>query len=290
MPTLLSLLHRSRTRTGSTDPDAVRASVRQARQAEARALHRFCVAEQFAVLSALHPGRVDLGVGRSPGFTAPVRRALQHEPSTPEEFEGQLTELLDALQGRSAVPLRPALAPGTGPRVSVLATRHGLASAARLGLPVVVGGPALADPAPLRAYRDAFAGPGRGRVTLSLDVLVADSTAQARRQLLPQAWSLAIARSRGEFPPLPTPQAAAAAALTERERRRVEEALAATVHGTEGEVGDRLGALLAATGAVELLVSTTVHDPGLQEESDARLARLLAQLTTAGPATSEHHP
>ncbi|WP_369069827.1 MsnO8 family LLM class oxidoreductase [Kineococcus terrestris] len=233
------------------------------------------VAEQFAVLAALHPGRVELGVGRSVGFTAPVRRALRTPPEAADRFADDLRELLDLLRGRSPVTVRPAVP--RPPEVVVLASRSGLASAAALGLPVVV--PAGADPAATAAaldgYRAAFAGPGAPRAGLLLDVLVADSAQRARRELLPQAWSLAVSRTRGEFPPLPAPGEVDEAALSGRERRAVEEALAATVHGTEEEVGPRLADLLERTGAQELVVAATVHDPELQEESDARLADLL---------------
>ena len=44
------------------------------------------VAEQFLLLDALYPDRVDLGVGRTLGFTAPVRRALRHGSDAPDTF------------------------------------------------------------------------------------------------------------------------------------------------------------------------------------------------------------
>src|SRR5690625_3012015 len=53
------------------------------------------VAEQFAMLEALHPGRIDLGLGRSLGFTAPVREALGVTRYPPERFEREIGELID---------------------------------------------------------------------------------------------------------------------------------------------------------------------------------------------------
>ncbi|NIZ89425.1 MsnO8 family LLM class oxidoreductase [Kineococcus rubinsiae] len=236
----------------------------------------FVVAEQFAVLGALHPGRIDLGVGRSLGFTAPVRRALGREAQGPDAFEAQLAELLDHLHGRGEVRVRPAVG---APPVFVLATRSGLLTAARRGLPVVVGGPALQSAGPLEDYRRAFrpdpgvAGPDGPRVTVAVDVLVADTGEQARELLLPQAWSLAVARSRGEFPPLPA--GADLATLTARERRTAEESLASTVHGTAAHVLDELEDLVRRTGAAELLVATTVHDADRQATADATLLELV---------------
>ncbi|NAZ83489.1 MsnO8 family LLM class oxidoreductase [Kineococcus sp. R8] len=233
------------------------------------------VAEQFAVLGALHPGRIDLGVGRSLGFTAPVRRALDGSAPGTGGFEDRLHHLLQFLHGRGEVTVRPAVG---APPVFLLATNRGLATAARFGLPVVVGGPALEGPGPLAGYRREFRpseGVPRPRTTLSVDVLVADSAEEARRQLLPQAWSLAVARSRGEFPPLPAAGSVDLERLTPRERRTVEDALARTVSGTAADVADALEGLVRRTGARELLVATTVPDEDRQALADEDLLALV---------------
>ena len=116
------------------------------------------VAEQFATLSAFAPGRVDLGLGRSPGFTPPVRRALRQ---TERDFAADLAELRGFLTGTAEVTLHPQ--PDGVVPLHVLATGSGLQVAAALGLPVIVGGPLLGlggDPAPaleaLAGYRRAF--------------------------------------------------------------------------------------------------------------------------------------
>ncbi|MEW1958140.1 MsnO8 family LLM class oxidoreductase [Kineococcus sp. NPDC059986] len=321
MPTApaLSFLDRSRTRTGQDDADALRATLGRARRAEdlgadgfwvaehhavpgvvgsaptvllaavAAATTRvrvgtagvmlpnhrpFVVAEQVATLAALHPGRVEVGVGRSLGFTAPVRRALGAHASA--DADERLAELLDWLHGRGPVTLRP-LVPA--PPVWLLATGEGLRTAARLGLPVVVGGRLLRDPEPLRRYRDEHPG---GRVSLLVDVVVAEDESAARRELLPQAVALARARSRGAFGPLPTPAAAAAADLTDRERVDVDRYLADAVAGSAGQVRRRLQDLLDRTGADELLLAATPHARDVEAANDARLAELVADLRTAG--------
>jgi len=233
------------------------------------------VAEQFAMLDALFPGRIDLGVGRSLGFTAPVRRALRREADAPDTFAADLDELRSYLEGRGAVTARPRLERPLP--VFVLATGRGLAVAGDAGLPVVLGGPVLDAPdvgAALDEYRArARSAGGRPYVVVSLDVLVADSESAARELALPEAWALAAARTTGQFPALEPVDPNRA--LSPRQRTIVEDAVGRTIHGDESVVAAELGELLDRTGADELLASTSTFDIGALRESDARLARLL---------------
>ncbi|MEU7818836.1 MsnO8 family LLM class oxidoreductase [Pseudonocardia sp. NPDC049154] len=307
----LSLLDRSRTRAGEPDSAALWHTIRRAKRAEELGYHRFwvaehhavpgigsgaptvlmaavaaaterirvgsggvmlpnhqplVVAEQIGVLAALHPGRVDLGVGRSLGFTAPVRRALRTDGT--DTFREDLDELRAYLDGTAPVTVRPRLdAPVP---LFVLATGKGLAVAGDLGLPVVVGGPVLDDtPAggeALADYRDRAG--DRAYLVVSLDVLVGDPDLA-----LPEAWALAAARTTGEFPPLEPPDPTRP--LSGRQRATVDAALRRTIVGDEETVAARLDALVARTGADELLVSSSTFDRSALAESDARLAALL---------------
>jgi luciferase family oxidoreductase group 1 len=242
------------------------------------------VAEQFAMLEALFPGRVDLGVGRSLGFTAPVREALRRDADAPDTFAADLAELRAYLGGSAPVTARPRLE-RTVP-VFVLATGRGLAVAGDAGLPVVLGGPVLDNTdvgAALDDYRArARAGGGRPYVVVSLDVLIADSVAAARELALPEAVALAAARTTGEFPALEP--VAPDRALSRRQRSVVEDAVGRTVHGDETTVAAELRDLFERTGADELLASTSTFDLDALAESDARLARLVATPGTTRPA------
>lgn len=60
------------------------------------------VAEQFGVLESLFPGRIDMGLGRSVGFTDGVRRALGRDKDVADDFAGQLDELLGWFRGPSS--------------------------------------------------------------------------------------------------------------------------------------------------------------------------------------------
>ncbi len=57
------------------------------------------VAEQFGVLESLYPGRIDMGLGRSVGFTNGIRRALGVDKDAAEDFAAQVRELLGYLAG-----------------------------------------------------------------------------------------------------------------------------------------------------------------------------------------------
>jgi luciferase family oxidoreductase group 1 len=237
------------------------------------------VAEQFLVLDALHPGRVDLGLGRSLGFTAPVRRALRRDVDVPDSFEEDLDELRGYLEGRGEVTARPA--PRGVVPMHLLATGRGIEVAARQGLPVVLGGPVLDSdelPGALGRYRREFR-PHLGstpRVTISLDVLVAGDDATARELALPEAWAMALARRDGEFPPLEPVAAIRAASPAEQVRRRVEASVERAVAGSPATVRRHLERLVERTGADELLASTSTYDREALLASDRMLHDLLA--------------
>jgi luciferase family oxidoreductase group 1 len=237
------------------------------------------VAEQFRMLDALHPGRVDLGLGRSLGFTAPVRRALRHGAEAPDTFAADVAELRGLLEGDGEVTVRPDT--GRPVPLHVLATGRGLEVAARLGLPVVVGGPLLEGAEVrevLETYRRTFR-PHRGStagVAVSLDVTVADDDATARELALPEAWAMARSRQTGEFPPLEPASAIRAAPWPDQLRRRVDSSLARAVAGGPATVRRALERLVERTGADELLASTSTYDREALFASDAALRRLVA--------------
>ena len=237
------------------------------------------VAEQFLVLDALYPGRVDLGLGRSLGFTAPVRRALRREVDAVESFPEDVAELRGYLEGTAGVTARPA-SPRPVP-VHLLATGRGIETAARLGLPVVVGGPILDDdglPDELARYRRDFR-PHRGStpwVTVSLDVIVADDDATARELAVPEAWAMALSRQSGEFPPLESVATIRSAPWPAQVQRRVEASLDRAVAGSPATVRRRLEELAERTGADELLSSASTHDRTALLASDRLLAALVS--------------
>jgi len=234
------------------------------------------VAEQFAMLEALHPGRIDLGVGRSLGFTAPVREALGVSEYGTVEFGRDLAAVRDFLHGRGPVSASPVV---PAPPVFVLATGSGLEVAADAGLPVVVGGPRLlADPSPLERYRETFrpsSAVPEPYVVVNVDVMIAGDTTTARELLLPEAWAMAASRETGVFGPLQPVDDVLALTMRPQQRRRIDQWLAGTVHGTAGEVASELARLIDRTGADEIMASTSTFDRDELAKADAAFAELV---------------
>jgi luciferase family oxidoreductase group 1 len=320
--TPLSILDRSLIRQGQAPAQALRDTVRFARQAEELGYHRFwvsehhsvpgvagsaptvlaaavaaatsrirvgtggvmlpnhrplVVAEQFGVLESLHPGRVDMGLGRSVGFTGGIRKALGHGKEAAEDFPARLEELLGFFTGtqRSHPGVHALPAEGLRPQVFVLAMNAGAEIAAALGLPLVIGGSSPEEAA--ARYRAAFrpsVWSAVPYVMVAANVAVGETAEQAELLHLPEAWATAHSRVRGVFPPLRPPEEILRMDLPERERALLEDARKGRISGTADEVAARLRDLVTVTGADEVLVTMNTHDQDDRLDSYRRLARL----------------
>ncbi|KQX67666.1 LLM class flavin-dependent oxidoreductase [Streptomyces sp. Root1310] len=320
-----SVLDRSRTREGHTGAEALRDTVRLAREAEALGYHRFwvsehhgvpgvagsaptvlaaavaaatdrirvgtggvmlpnhrplVVAEQFGVLESLFPGRVDMGLGRSVGFTDGVRRALGRDKDDADDFAGQLRELLGWFLGDSPTGVHARPSEGLTVPPFVLAMGEGAEIAARAGLPMVIGD--LRDRERMRRgvdrYRSLFRpSPWASEpyVVVSGTIAVARTPEEARRLLIPEAWSMAYSRTHGTFPPLPPAEEAEPRAMTAKERGFYESGLTGHLAGTEEQVADGLETVLKETGAQEVLVTTSTYDRAALLDSYRRLAGIV---------------
>lgn len=317
----LSLLDRSRTRTGLSEAAALKHSVERAVTAEKLGYARFwgaehhavpgiasgspavllaavgahtshirlgsggvmlphhqplVVAEQFLMLEALYPGRTDLGLGRTLGFTKPVRRALRQSTEDAETYQHDVAELLSYLDRSAAVTARPVTA--EVPQLFLLATGQGLQTAAALGMPVVMGGPILHDPevsAAVAAYRRDFlpsSAASEPSVTISTDVYIAETEDEARELALPEVYAMARARETGEFGPLEPVDQIRQHTWSAQTQRRVDRGLSRAVAGTREDVRSQLEQLVDATGAEELMVSTSTYDRGALAVLDAEVA------------------
>ncbi|MEU6510851.1 LLM class flavin-dependent oxidoreductase [Streptomyces sp. NPDC046942] len=239
------------------------------------------VAEQFGVLEALFPGRIDMGLGRSVGFTDGVRRALGRDKEDAEDFAAQLGELLGWFEGTSPTGVHARPAEGLRVPPFVLAMGEGARIAARAGLPMVIGD--------LRHREKMLRGIDRYRaefrpsswasapyVVASGTIAVAGTEAQARRLLVPEAWSMAYSRTHGTFPPLAPAEETEARAMTAKERDLYESGLAGHIAGTAEQVAHELETVLKESGADEVLVTTSAYDRTALLDSYRRLAGLFA--------------
>ncbi|MEU3350638.1 MsnO8 family LLM class oxidoreductase [Streptomyces sp. NPDC037389] len=244
------------------------------------------VAEQFGVLASLFPGRIDMGLGRSVGFTDGIRRALGVEKDAMDGFADRLAELAGWFTGEPAPhPGVHALpAEGLRPPLFVLANNAGADTAARAGAALVIGGlnGEEAMTAAINRYRAAFTPSPwwhEPYVMVAGNVAVAETREAARRLLVPEAWALAHSRTHGVFPPLRPAEEVEETlvpAMTERERGFYEAGLRGHVHGTEDDVATALDSLVARTGADEVLVTTSSYDRDALLDSYRRLATVAA--------------
>ncbi|MEV0651066.1 LLM class flavin-dependent oxidoreductase [Phytomonospora sp. NPDC050363] len=237
------------------------------------------VAEQFGVLESLFPGRIDMGLGRSVGFTNGIRRALGVGKEVVDDFGERLAELLGWLDGTQRVHPGVHAVPVEGLRVPafVLAIDGGADIAAAQGLPLVIasGRDRGRLVGAIERYRDAFRPSAQAPapyVIVAANIAVAETSERAALLQLPEAWATVVSRTRGVFPALsavadiPVPD--------ERERRFLDEARGSQIHGTEAEVAEAVGELLDATGAEEILVTLNTFDPAERLDSYRRLAAL----------------
>jgi luciferase family oxidoreductase group 1 len=225
------------------------------------------IAEQFGTLEALHPGRIDLGLGRAPGTDQLTVRALRRAPEMhADAFPDDVVELINYLLPSEGPPGRPFANPGHGylPEVWLLGSSLFSAQLAGiLGLPYSFAyhfAPKLLDAA-LSTYRSNFR-PSvlheEPRVMVAASVLCAPSESEAR--WLSGATALSILQLRtGRLGPLPSPEEAAQYSFTADERSIVEDAMSTHLIGDADTVTEGLRQLEGRTGADEIMLSTRSH-------------------------------
>ena len=225
------------------------------------------VAEQFATLEALHPGRIDLGLGRAPGTDQLTVRALRRTPEMhADTFPDDVVELINYLLPGDGPPDRPFANPGRGylPEVWLLGSSLFSAQLAGiLGLPFSFAyhfAPQLLDAA-LTTYRSNFRPSvlhSEPEVMVAVSVLCAPTESEAL--WLSGSTALSILQLRtGRLGPLPSPEEAERYSFTEAERSIVEEAMSTHVIGNPESVAEGLRMLEARTGADEIMLSTRSH-------------------------------
>lgn len=246
------------------------------------------VAEQFGTLEALHPGRVDLGLGRAPGTDPVTARALRRAPERGEDdFGRQIDELSgyfapgDPGSGITAVP-----AADGRPDLWMLGSSPASAQAAgALGLPYAFAHQINphASAFALERYRESFrpsAQLDRPRTLISVLVTVADTDEAARSVAAPYLLGKILMRTARRFDAFPSAATAAAYPYNPAERQFLDELVAPQLIGSPDTVREALAALLARTGADEVMALTVV--PGQQDR--LRSFELLAEAAAGAGA------
>jgi luciferase family oxidoreductase group 1 len=243
------------------------------------------VAEQFRVLEAIAPGRIDLGLGRAPGTDRLTSMALNPHSNAEDEFPRQVLDLqawvsgLPLEQGHpfaaiSANPRGP-----TSPEMWILGSSdYGAQLAAYFGLPYAFAyffsdGRGVEQALELyrRNYRPSARFP-KPQATICVWALAADSEAEAWHLLKTREhWRVGFQYGRREA--LITPEEAAATHYSEAEQGVIDALRKKACVGTAPQVAARLRDLAATLQLEELVVVTWTYDPAPRHRSYELLAR-----------------
>ncbi|PWR05234.1 alkanal monooxygenase [Micromonospora acroterricola] len=225
------------------------------------------VAEQFGTLEALHPGRIDLGIGRAPGTDQITALALRRtmEGLSAEGFPRELDDLMNYFSGER--PGQIIATPGRGEQPAVwLLGSSGFSAqlAGLLGLPFSFAhhfSSANTLPA-LALYRQNFRPSqwlDKPYAMVAVNAVCAETDERAEWLAGPSALSFLKLRS-GRPEPLSTPEEAAAYPYTEIEREFVEQRRDGQAMGSPETVRRQLTELVERTAADELMLTTLVYD------------------------------
>ena len=246
------------------------------------------IAEQFGTLAALHPGRIDLGLGRAPGSDQIAARAMRRNLSADVEpvsrRRGGTDELFPPAEPGQALRA----VPGAGEEVAVWilgSSTFGAQLAAHLGLPYAFA--SHFAPGEMRdavaIYRERFRPSERlakPHVMLGVNIFAADTDAEARRLFtsLQQAF---LNLRRGRPGKLPPPVDDMEAGLDRYGRAMLADALSCSIVGGPDTVREGLRAFVASTGADELMVTAQIFDHAARKRSFEILAHEAALNRTA---------
>ncbi|HEV7576163.1 MAG TPA: LLM class flavin-dependent oxidoreductase [Caldimonas sp.] len=241
------------------------------------------VAEQFRVLEALAPGRVDLGVGRAPGGDMRTARALNPNAAPgAEDFPVQVRDLLAWTSagrhaGITAHPLGP-----HAPEIWILGSSdYGAQLAAHFGLPYAFAyfftdgqGAEQAMSLYRRLYQPSERHP-EPKATLCIWALAAETDEEAKYHALSRdRWR--IDRGRGVLGPLQAPAEIAARGFDAAEEQGLAPMRARAFVGSAKTVSEQIARLAEAFELDEIVINTWSHDPAVRRTSYALLAEAFA--------------
>src|SRR5215212_10761747 len=245
------------------------------------------VAETFRVLEALHPKRIDLGIGRAPGTDPVTATALRRSPEVldAEDFPQRFGELL-AFSGEGFPEdhrFRSVVAMPADVRLPPIwllgSSGYSVRAAGQMGLGYAFASHfSPTDPVPaMRAYRESFEPSEdfeRPSAILAVSVICAETNEYAEE--LASSMQLSWVRMRSGNPgPLPSPEEAIAYPYTPADRHLANAYRYMQVVGNPRTVRARLEELAARTAADEVMVTTNIYDHAERLRSYERLAEVL---------------
>ena len=249
------------------------------------------VAEQFRMLEALHPGRIDLGIGRAPGSDRRTALALSRGvtpnavddfPDLLEELEGYLTDSLPADHPFSAVKASPEI--GRTPELWLLgSTTVGAELAAKLGWAFSFAHFISPDGGEnvIREYRRTYQPSAlfpEPRASIGVSVTCADTHAEAER-LCWSRWASRIMANHGQRRGVPPPDEAINYPFLASDLAYLNYMRERSIYGTPAECKARLLALGEEYGVDEFVVVTITYDFAAR----VRSYELLADAFGIGP-------
>ena len=248
------------------------------------------VAEQFGTLEALHPGRIDLGIGRAPGTDQLTALALRRtmEGLSAEKFPEELLDLIRLFAGDARA--RVTATPGAGdmPALWLLGSSgYSAQLAGMLGLPFSFAhhfSAANTLPA-LQMYRENFRPSQwleRPYAIVAVNTICADTEEQAKWLAGPAVLSFMRLRT-GHLQPLATPEEAAAYPYTPEEREMAWSRFDQQAIGSPDTVRAQLSGLLERTQANELMLTTMVYDIADRIRSFELISEKVAPSLQIGP-------
>ncbi|MFI6921379.1 LLM class flavin-dependent oxidoreductase [Nonomuraea spiralis] len=222
------------------------------------------IAEQFGTLETLHPGRIDLGLGRAPGSDQQTMRALRRTPGAADSFPEDVLELQGYLAGESRIPGVDAT-PGKGTNVPLYilgSSLFGAQLAAALGLPYAFASHFAPDALEqaVALYRREFrpsAQLAEPYVIAGVNVIAADTSEEAQEQLL-TAKRYRVSRFLGRGRTF-TPEEADTV-LESPAGQQILQMMRYSAVGTPAEVEDYLTRFAGHAQADELIVVSSAPD------------------------------
>jgi len=242
------------------------------------------VAEQFRVLEAIAPGRIDLGVGRAPGSDRLTALALNPYSNAAEDFPRQVHELRAWVCGEPLDDGHPFAAISANPRGPTYpelwilgSSDYGAQLAAHFGLPYAYAyffTEGRGTEEALALYRRNYRPSARHPVpqaTICVWALAADTEARARHLLKTREfWRVGF--EKGLRKPLVTPEFADTYPYTDSERATIDALRRKAIVGTGSAVAERLIQLAQHFALDEIVVVTWTHDPDARHRSYELLA------------------